>query len=62
MERQFATVNTKLGEVRVKIASIGDFKKFAPEYEYCHSIAKKTGIPLEKIYNMVTEEYGKTHF
>ncbi len=57
MNREFVKVNTRYGDVRVKIARIGDIHKFAPEYEDCKSIAQKTGLPITKIYEMVNETY-----
>ncbi len=53
MDRQVKTVNTCFGDVRVKIASWGDFSKISAEYEDCRQIAEKTGIPLRDVYNMV---------
>ncbi len=57
MNREFVKVNTMYGDVRVKIARIGDIHKFAPEYEDCKSIALKTGLPITKVYEMVNESY-----
>ncbi|MDF2987617.1 MAG: hypothetical protein K0R50_3127 [Eubacterium sp.] len=57
MNRELVKVNTVYGDVRVKIASIGDIHKFAPEYEDCKSIAVKTGLPITKVYEMVNETY-----
>ena len=57
MNREFVKVNTMYGDVRVKVASMGDIHKFAPEYEDCKSIAVKNGIPITKVYEMVNETY-----
>ena len=57
MNRELVKVNTQYGDVRVKIASIGDIMKFAPEYEDCKSIAIKTGLPINKVYELVNEKY-----
>lgn len=57
MNRELVKVNTMYGDVRVKVASIGDIHKFAPEYEDCKSIAVKTGMPITKVYEMVNENY-----
>jgi pyridinium-3,5-bisthiocarboxylic acid mononucleotide nickel chelatase len=62
MDRKFVKVNTEFGEVRVKIASTGEFSKAAPEYEDCRSIAKKTGIPITKIYDLVNRELNRSDF
>ncbi len=57
MNRELVKVNTQYGDVRVKIASMGDIMKFAPEYEDCKSIAIKTGLPINKVYELVNEKY-----
>ncbi|MFA6308682.1 MAG: nickel pincer cofactor biosynthesis protein LarC [Clostridia bacterium] len=59
MNRETISVKTKHGEVRVKISSVGNFKKLSPEYEDCRYIAKKTGMPLNEIYRMVEENSKK---
>ncbi|NLD48148.1 MAG: nickel pincer cofactor biosynthesis protein LarC [Clostridiaceae bacterium] len=51
--REFKKVNTRYGEVRVKVAGEGAFGKAAPEYEDCVELAKKNGVPLRKIYDEV---------
>ena len=56
MEREIITLNTSLGEVRVKIASYGSIKKAAPEYEDCRRIAGETGLALAKVYEVVMKE------
>lgn len=57
MSRELVKVNTQFGDVRVKVASMGDIMKFAPEYEDCRNIAIKTGLPINKIYEIVNEKY-----
>lgn len=57
LERNSQVVNTPYGEVKVKIANIGDTKKFSPEYEDCKIIAKKTGMPLLGVYDMVKKGF-----
>ncbi len=57
MNREFVKVNTMYGDVRIKIASIGDIHKYSPEYEDCKSIALKTGLSLTKVYELVNETY-----
>ncbi len=53
MDRETIKVDTQYGEVRVKISSMGNTKKFAPEYEDCREIANKCGIPLANVYDIV---------
>lgn len=56
LNREIVKVNTEFGNVRVKIASGQDFKKFAPEYEDCREIAIKSGVPLIQIYHEVQKQ------
>lgn len=56
MDREIVIVNTEYGEVRVKVSKLGEFKKFAPEYEDCREIALNKNIPLWKVYNSVNEK------
>lgn len=58
MERKIVKVNTQYGEARVKVCTRGDIKKFSPEYEDCRQIAKKTGLPLDKIFDEVRKSMG----
>jgi len=60
MKRETVTVSTTYGDARVKVASREDFKKFSPEYEDCREIAKRTGIPISTVYDMVCESYKNT--
>lgn len=53
MDREVVKVDTGFGEVRVKIASKGEFKKAAPEFEDCREIALKTGMPVRDVYELV---------
>ncbi len=57
MNRELVKVNTQYGDVRVKVASHGDIMKFSPEYEDCKDIASKTGLPINKVYELVNEKY-----
>jgi uncharacterized protein (TIGR00299 family) protein len=55
MNREIVKVNTRYGDVRIKIASREGVKKLAPEYEDCREIAVNTGIPLKTVYDLVYE-------
>ena len=57
MNRELVKVDTQYGAVRVKVASSEDIMKFAPEYEDCKNIAMKTGMPINKVYELVSEKY-----
>jgi uncharacterized protein (TIGR00299 family) protein len=51
LNRDFVTVRTIYGEVRVKTASGKGISKFAPEYEDCRKLARENGIPVGEIYS-----------
>lgn len=55
MNRDIVKVDTELGESRVKVASKGEFKKLAPEFEDCREIARRTGLPLFRVYDIVSK-------
>jgi len=51
LRRESRTVTTPYGEVRVKVATLGDgAAKSAPEYEDCRRLAAEHGIPLREVY------------
>jgi uncharacterized protein (DUF111 family) len=56
MDRETVKVNTKYGEVRVKVSKYGEFKKYSPEYEDLREISRSKDIPLWKVYNAVCEK------
>lgn len=56
LNRDMVNIETEFGTVRVKVASSGTIRKVSPEYEDCRELAKKTGLPLQKIYQMVLEK------
>jgi len=49
MERYFRQVKTKHGKVRIKVSSVGDIRKYSPEYEDCKALATKSGVPLLQV-------------
>ena len=54
LDREVKTINTKYGNVRVKISKDrNEIKNITPEYEDCVKIAKKRKIPLKKVYEEV---------
>lgn len=56
MDREIININTGFGMVRVKVASRGNIKKIAPEYEDCKEAAIRAGLPLQDIFQMVLEK------
>lgn len=55
MDRQVIKVATEYGEVGIKLATRGELKKAAPEYEDCRRIARSSGVALHKIYSAACE-------
>lgn len=53
MNREIVKINTDYGHIRVKVSTSGNIKKYAPEYEDCRDIAKRTGMALSEVYNMI---------
>lgn len=53
LPREFLTVDTEFGSVRVKVATLPDgIKKFAPEYEDCRKLAEAKGVALKTVYDV----------
>jgi pyridinium-3,5-bisthiocarboxylic acid mononucleotide nickel chelatase len=51
LPREFRTVKTPYGDVRIKIASLaGGVRRAAPEYDDCRRLAEETGAPLRDVY------------
>ena len=55
--RDFVTVETPHGNVRIKVSGDGSY---APEYEDCRRLALATGVPLKRILAEANLEYLKT--
>ncbi len=57
LEREVKRINTKYGEIRVKIGYYnGKIVNISPEYEDCKKIAIKKGIPVKEIYEEAKKE------
>jgi len=51
LRREVVTVETPLGQVRVKLGRLnGELVQAGPEYESCREAAAKAGVPLKTIY------------
>ncbi len=51
-ERDFLEVETVWGKVRVKLGMLaGEVVNLAPEYADCRELARRTGVPLKRIYD-----------
>jgi hypothetical protein len=60
--RREETIETPLGEVRVKLKLLGERVVAAtPEYEDCRALAERHGLPLENVVERVTQA-ARIHF
>lgn len=60
LDRRDVRVQTNIGEASVKIGSKnGEDWVVSPEFSVCRELAKKHGIPLREVYEMVREAYRK---
>ncbi|MBZ5646271.1 MAG: nickel pincer cofactor biosynthesis protein LarC [Acidobacteriia bacterium] len=56
--RRSVSVQTKWGEVRLKVANLnGAVANYAPEYEDCRRIAEKNHVPLKRVMQEATRLY-----
>ncbi len=58
LSRRIETVQTRLGPVRLKIATGPDDREtVAPEYDDCRAIAAARGLPLREVYRIAEEAW-----
>jgi len=50
LPREFRTVETPFGPVRLKVSRWGDIERAEPEYEDCRKLAEAQGVPLLTVY------------
>ena len=53
LPRDFDTVETPWGEVRVKVVETADGLVRTPEYEDCRRVAEREGIPIRAVYSAI---------
>lgn len=53
LKREYRTINTEFGPVRVKIATVNGQERFSPEFDDCARIAREKGIPLITVYEKI---------
>ena len=59
LARQWKTVETQWGPVRIKVANMnGTVSNYAPEFEDCRQIATKHQVPLKKVMEEALRKYG----
>ena len=58
LAREWQTVTTRFGEVRIKVASMnGTISSYAPEYEDCRRIAAEQRVPLKQVMQEAVQAY-----
>jgi uncharacterized protein (TIGR00299 family) protein len=59
LEREFSTIKTSFGEVRIKTSLLnGEKLKAKPEYDDCKRLAKEKNVPIALIYEEVNRQLG----
>ena len=59
LERETVKVDTRYGQVRIKVAKLGGrIMNLSPEYEDCHRFALETGKPLKEVYEAARAAAG----
>ena len=53
LKREIGTVHTELGEVRVKLVSVGGLERVQPEYDDCAKLAEENNLSLNEVYEIV---------
>lgn len=60
LKREFVKVDTKYGEVMIKVSSgSGVVAKYVPEYEDCRKLAIKADVPLVEVYDAAMKAIDK---
>ncbi|MFQ6130883.1 MAG: nickel pincer cofactor biosynthesis protein LarC [Armatimonadota bacterium] len=60
LEREWLEVDTEYGRVRVKVGKFeGEPVTYAPEYEDCRELARRSGVPLKDIYAAALRALGR---
>jgi uncharacterized protein (TIGR00299 family) protein len=58
LARKWVTVETRWGQVRMKVASMnGTVTNYAPEYEDCRRIAAQNHVPLKSVMQEALQQY-----
>ncbi len=58
LARHHLSINTKWGEVRMKLANLnGSVSNYAPEYEDCRRIAEQKHVPLKTVMQEAIKVY-----
>jgi len=58
LAREWRRVNTRFGEIRIKVASMnGTVSSYAPEYEDCRRIATEHRVPLKQVMQEAVQAF-----
>jgi len=58
LSRRHVSVNTKWGEIRMKVANLnGSISNYSPEYEDCRRIAEQQRVPLKSVMQEAIKVY-----
>jgi uncharacterized protein (TIGR00299 family) protein len=58
LPREFVTVTTSFGEVRVKLSRVnGRILHVSPEYDDCRKLAEEKNVPLQRVINEALRRY-----
>jgi uncharacterized protein (DUF111 family) len=58
LAREWQTVRTRFGEIRIKVASMNStISSYAPEYEDCRRIAAEQRVPLKQVMQEAVQAY-----
>ncbi|GAA3409342.1 nickel insertion protein [Paenibacillus hodogayensis] len=59
LARQFVQVETEWGPIAVKLGfHRGELVQMAPEFKECEAAAKRSGVPLKRVYEEVRRNYA----
>jgi hypothetical protein len=60
LPREWVSVTTSLGEVRVKVSRVnGHIRHATPEYEDCRKLAEEKNVPLQTVISEAMRAYQK---
>ncbi len=60
MPREFATVTTRFGDVRMKVCRMNDrVQHVAPEFEDCRKLAEQKNVPLHEVMEQAMLRFGE---
>lgn len=58
LARRIETVDTSLGEAKVKVCGMSE-KRYYPEYDSVTALCRQSGKPWQEVYALIVEECGK---